>query len=51
LCPVGLLKYCNFGQWTAEEDEQLKKNFAEIVKVCMAYFHYCHKDTLNSFVT
>ena len=35
LFPVGLLPYCNFGKWSAEEDEQLKKNFAEIAKVCM----------------
>jgi len=34
---VGLLHYCNFGQWTAEEDEQLKKNFAKIEGVCITF--------------
>jgi len=32
---VGLLPYCNFGLWTAEEDEQLKKNWTEIIEVCV----------------
>jgi len=32
---VGLLQYCNFGAWSAKEDEQLKKNFANIAKVCI----------------
>jgi len=32
---VGLLQYCNFGAWTAKEDEQLKKNFSKIAEVCI----------------
>jgi len=33
LYAVGLLPYCNFGTWTAEEDQQLRKNWEKIVQV------------------
>ena len=32
---VGLLQYCNFGHWTTEEDQQLRKNWKKIVEVCI----------------
>jgi len=35
LCAAGLLDYCNFGPWTFEEDQQLKKNWKKIVEVCV----------------
>jgi len=49
LYAVGLLPYCNFGTWTAEEDQQLRKNWEKIVQVqYRCYIQHCNKDCFQT---